>query len=160
MRKNIFVSFLLCFLVAFYSPSAYAESCPSTKTISEIICHHAPLSLGYVDNTEYYVQHYFSEIPFVDDCSVVVSRESTNFNEIGVFHVSNPKDVKTCEKRLREYLKNAKERFKSGVVYDIEQYPKFENARVTVLGQYVIYTILDRAESQTAIKNVKNYLQK
>lgn len=159
MKKFICTFLLLAVLFAFCSYSVLCASSKSAESVSEIIRRQAPEDFGYLDNTEYYMQYYFSELSFVDDACIVACNESTNFNEFGVFHVKSESNIKPCVKVLQSYLQKAKARFKSGIVYDVQEYPKFENAKVTVIGQYVIYTILDSKQSKAALDAVKNFLQ-
>ncbi len=159
MKKTVCFFILIILIVSIIPNAVFASAEASAESISDVIQKAAPTAFGYTDNTEYYMQYHFTSLSFVDDCCVVVCTESTNFNEFGVFHVKSASDAKLCEKQLKRYLKDAKERFQSGVVYDIKEYPKFENAKVTVIGQYVIYTILDSAQSKDAIRAVKQILQ-
>ena len=70
-----------------------------------------------------------------------------------MFYVNDPSAVKKCVTLLERYLCERKDRFEIGVVYDLDEYPKFENATVIVSGQYVVYTILDR-ENICVVKDV------
>lgn len=157
--KKVVCFILLGAMMLLFCQSVLAVPSTNAETVSEIIRKAAPTEFGYLDNTEYYMQYYFPMLSYVDDCCIVTCTESTNFNEFGVFHVKNVSDAKLCEKQLKTYLSNAKERFKSGVVYDINEYPKFENAKVTAIGQYIIYTILDASQSKAAIDAVRQFLQ-
>ena len=122
MKQKIKYIYLFLIFAIFFSFGINASSNVSAETLSEAIRKVAPLEFGYVDNTEYYMQYYFNELSFVDDSCIVVSSESTNFNEFGVFHVTNADEVKRCEELLKTYLKAAKQRFRSGVIYDIDEY--------------------------------------
>lgn len=160
MKKFVFFLPFLLLSSLFLSYCATALSFPSAKDVSEVIRKAVPTEFGYLDNTEYYMQYYFSDLSYVDDSCIVICAESSNFNEFGVFHVKDPSDTKLCEKQVKSYLSEAKERFKSGVIYDIDQYPKFENAKIVTIGSYVIYTILDPSESKRAIEEIKKTLAK
>lgn len=131
----------------------------SAKAISEVIQMALPTEFGYVDNTEYAMKHELSVLTCVNDSHVVVCAEATNFNEFGVFYVENERDVKRCVKQLTEYVARRKAQFQNGVIYDINEYPKFENAKVTAIGRYVIYTILETAQKTAAIQAVEHALQ-
>ena len=45
--------------------------------------------------------------------------------------------------------------FENGIIYDVSEYPKFTGARAERFGNYLIYTILDPRESQSAFEAVK-----
>ena len=85
-----FVVFFL-FTAMCLSNIAYATDLPftSTKTIGRTVEKAIPAEFGYVDNTEYYMNRYFSSLTSVDDSYIVTSAESTNFNEFGIFHLKN-----------------------------------------------------------------------
>ena len=153
------LSLLILLISLLLFPSAFAASDLSAETFSEVIRKAAPVEFGYLDHTEYYMQHFFSDLSYVDDSCIVVCADSTNFNEFGVFHISNKEDVKRCEKSLKRYVSTAREHFKNGVIYDIKEYPKFENARVIVAGDYVIYMILDNEQGAAALSAIKQYLK-
>ena len=158
--KIIIVAIVLAFLLSLsLSPAVSAAPSVSAETVSEQIRKAAPTAFGYVDNTEYYMQYYFHGLLFVDDSCIVISAESTNFNEFGVFHVKNTADAKRCEKQLKAYLSESEARFRSGVVYDIDQYPKFENATVCTIDNFVFYMILEPSQIEVASRAVSNFLK-
>ena len=88
---------LILVLLAF-PHSVFAETNTSAEAVSEVIRKAVPADFGYVDNTEYAMQHDFAELSFVDDSCIVVCAESTNFNEFGVFHTKSEKDARQCER--------------------------------------------------------------
>lgn len=157
--KKIPLSLFMIFLLMLpFSLNVYASSDISAQTVSDTIRECAPLEFGYVDNTEYYMQYFFGGLSFVDDSCIVVSAESTNFNEFGVFHVASAKDVKKCEKILKNYVEASLQRFKNGVMYDVGEYPKFENAAVIAVDDFVIYMILTPDQSAKATQLLQNLL--
>ena len=149
---------LILVLLAF-PHSVFAETNTSAEAVSEVIRKAVPADFGYVDNTEYAMQHDFAELSFVDDSCIVVCAESTNFNEFGVFHTKSEKDARQCERYLRAYLAKRKTQFESGVVYDVAEYPKFENADVFSVGQFVVYAILDVDQLSAAQKAVRGFIK-
>jgi len=157
MKKvSIVVVSMLLFAVLF-CPATHAVV--SADAIAEVISKAVPCDFGYLDNTEYQMQCFFSDLTFVDDSCIMVCSDSTNFNEFGVFHVKNKQDAGLCEKSLKKYLDLSCARFMNGVVYDIEEYPKFKNAKVFIIDDYIIYTILDVSQTEAAIKTAKAFLK-
>lgn len=146
---------LLCFTATacllLCSLAVHAEEI-SAASLSSIIQAEIPVKFGYVDNTEYCMQYELKGLSGIDDSHIVVCADATNFNEIGVFHVESAANAKRCAKQLSEYLKQRNTRFQNGVIYDINEYPKFENAKVTVLGSYIIYTILTPTHTTQALR--------
>ena len=131
----------------------------AANTIAEAISKAIPCDFGYLDNTKYQMQCFFSDMTFVDDSCIMVCSDSKNFNEFGVFHVKNNQEAEKCEKILKNYLDLSCSRFMNGVVYDVEEYPKFKNAKIFVIDDYVIYTILDLPQTQCALQTVKELLK-
>lgn len=152
MKRLFCTLLLLLFLVP--SLPAIAHDSNSAQQISQRIQQAVPTPFGYVDHTSYSMKTYFSDMSFVIDSHIVVCADTTNFNEFGVFLVRDS-DVKLCQTRLKAYLKKRKTAFCNGIVYDIEQYPKFEDAAVYHVGEYVFYTILNKADAQKALGAVK-----
>ena len=154
MKRISFVIVCFC-LVIFLSLSAVAQSSPSSAMISEEIQRAVPVSFGYIDNTQYDFQNYFSQFSFLEDGCIVVCADATNFNEFGVFRVKEYVDVRKFEKILTSYLSKRKNEFCSGVVYDMKQYPKFENARVISIENFVMYMILNDSDCDLAVSAVR-----
>lgn len=156
MRKNVLMIVLVLLLV--FGVEAGAKEF-SSEDISKAIQAVIPTEFGYVDNTEYLMKHKFSLLPGISDSHIVVSADSTNFSEFGVFRVEDTDAAKQCAKLLSKYLNERKAQFQSGVVYNVSEYPKFENAKVTVIKPFVIYTILNTSQSNAALKSIKSILE-
>ena len=145
-------------LMLFSASYANAQSI-SAETLSKAIQSAVPVEFGYVDNTDYLMKREFSSLQNACKSHIVVCADSTNFSEFGVFLVEEAKDVKPCVERLGAYLDKRKEQFKNGIVYNANEYPKFENAKVFTVGQCVVYTILDPVQNATVVQTVKNILK-
>ena len=135
-----------------------AKSVPDARSLNETIQKACPVDFGYVDNTEYYMGSYFSGLENVDDFYIVTCSDSTNFNEIGVFHVKDTGSIPQNTKLLKKYLLKIKKNFESGVVYNTEEYPKFENAKVFSVGDYLIYAVMDKDNVKKAENAAQNYM--
>ena len=155
MKKLSVTAGLILTALLVFAPCVYAQTI-SAERISCEIQNALPTEFGYVDNTEYLMKHEFSSIQGVCDSHIVVCAEATNFSEFGVFYIANEADIKPCVKQLNEYLKKRKMQFQSGVVYNVEEYPKFENAKAVAIGRFVIYTILAPSQRDIAIETAKN----
>lgn len=74
-----------------------------------------------------------------------------NIDEIGVFHVTDPKDVSRVKSILNDYVKAQSMRLKDLLTsYNPGELPKLDEAEVEVCGQYVMYTILSDADTDAA----------
>lgn len=133
---------------------------PDAKMLSETIQKACPVQFGYVDNSHAYMSNHFAELRGIDDFHIVTCADSTNFSEIGVFHVKDAKLISQNQKLLKKYLLKIKQNFENGVVYNVEEYPKFENAKVFSAGEYLVYVVLDKACAQKAEKAVRDLLGK
>lgn len=152
MKRFFCTLILLLFLVS--SLPVIAHASVSAQQVSQKIQQAIPTPFGYVDNTSYSMKTDFEDMSFVIDSHIVICADTTNFNEFGVFLVRES-DVKLCQTRLKAYLEKRRIAFCNGVVYDIEQYPKFEDAAVYRVGAYVFYTILNKTDAQKALDAVK-----
>ena len=156
--KAIFRSLFMIVLVLVLCIPIAASTKIDAKGLNEKIQEVCPAKFGYVDNSEYYMSSYFSGLEDVDDFYIVTCADSTNFNEIGAFHLKSTSHLASNQKLLKKYLAKIKQNFESGVVYNIEEYPKFENAKAFVLGNYLVYVVLDKEASKKAEETVRGLL--
>ncbi len=159
---------LICFIsifaliVTLFPIPAFAESIsfPSAASLGKVIQDAIPTEFGYIENTQYYLKNYFSDLNGVDDCYIATSAASTNFNEFGIFRFQSKKTAKDAKKMFLEYLERRKEEFESGVIYNVDEYPKFQNASVFSAGNYVCYTILTPGDVKKASSAIRNMILK
>lgn len=120
--------------------NAYVES---VEEIEKIFFDNLKSEFGYCDVSDYYRSNYFGGLCGIKECKIYTSNESTNFDEFGIMLFDNEKNAKKAKKTVNNYLANAKEEFRSGIIYNVAEYPKFEAARLELYGNYLIYGILD-----------------
>ncbi len=147
-----FVVLCLCLLTLAASGVCF----PSAKEIGNTMEAAIPTDFGYIDNTDYYLAHELSALSDVDDAYIVTCADSTNFNEFGIFVMKDRSDIKTAKKILQNYLDRRTSEFKNGVIYNIDEYPKFQNASVFSFDRYLCYTILKPADIKKATAAVKS----
>ena len=99
---------------------------------------------GYCDVSEYYKNNYFNSFEGLNACKIYTCNESTNFDELGILEFESDKSANKALRPVKEYLDQAKEEFKCGIIYNVEEYPKFEAARAEVFGNCIVYTILNK----------------
>lgn len=158
MKKFLVISFLFVLL---------APSCQKNYTnymevdeIEHIIITNTDSEFGYCDVSQYHLTSDFNPLSGLIEAKICVSNDSSNFNEYGIFKFSTPDDAQKAVSQIKNYLKKTKKDFESGIIYDIEEYPKFENADTILYGNYVIYTILKKDEKEKIFSEIKNYSKK
>ena len=157
--KNLFRLTLTALALLMLCLPLSAKDLRDAKGVSEALQKAVPTEFGYVDNSEYYMSSYFSTLKDVDDFHIVTCADSTNFSEIGVFHLKDSAHLAHNQKLLKQYLTKIKANFESGVVYNTKEYPKFENAKVFSKGNYLVYVVLNKAEALRAEKALEAAVQ-
>lgn len=155
MKKTLITVFIICVLLASCSRESVDYSFLNTDEIVNDIVENASVEFGYCDVSEYYLQNYFGELVGVEEAKIYACNESSNFNEFGVFKFATAKEAEKGLRFLDSYITAAKKEFENGIIYDVSEYPKFTGARAERFGNYLIYTILDPRESQSAFEAVK-----
>ena len=97
-------------------------------------------------------EDYADYLAKVDEYRILVSENSDmNVDEVGVFLCKTEKDVKAVKGFVENYLAAKTLQLKPLLEsYNAAEMPKLDNATVTVLGRYVVYTILSSADTTTA----------
>ena len=97
-------------------------------------------------------EDYADYLAKVSEYRIVVSENSDmNIDEVGVFLCKTEKDAKAVKSFAENYLA-AKTLQMTPLLksYNPDELPKLDNATVTVMGRYVVYTILSSADTATA----------
>ena len=109
------------------------------------------VSDGYISPSSW-GEDYADYLAKVSEYRIVVSENSDmNIDEVGVFVCKTEKDTKTVKSFAENYLA-AKTLQMTPLLksYNPDELPKLDNATVTVMGRYVVYTILGSADTTTA----------
>ena len=122
--------------------NAHVSNSVVTSDIEDIFYQNLNSDIGYCDVSEYYRDNYFSDVLNIEECKIYTSNDSTNFDEFGIFRFTNEGDARRASDTIKNYLNNSKYEFENGIIYNIQEYPKFQNADVKIYGKYLIYTIL------------------
>ena len=128
--------------------------------ISEIFQKNAPSDFGYCDVSDYFKSDFISKYEGLVDCRVLKCNESTNFNEFGIFEFKNSQSARAAEDDLKRYLDECKRKFKNGIIYDVAEYPKFQNAVCKRFDQFLVYSILTREDSSRVLLELENISNK
>ena len=105
-------------------------------------------------------EDYADYLAKVEAYRILVSENSDmNVDEVGVFLCKTEKDVKAVKSFAENYLAAKTLQLKPLLEsYNPDELPKLDNATVTVMGRYVIYTILSSADTATAGSAAKGAL--
>lgn len=148
MKKFLFLFFVFIFSFAGCSSTHESNNNINIESIENAFTKHLYSEIGYCDVSEYYVLNYFSQLPAFVGCRIITSNDSTNFDEYGIFEFQTQSEAKKSVNILKNYLSKSKAEFQGGIVYNVNEYPKFENATVKRFDKYVVYTILSPEKSK------------
>ena len=152
IRISALLLVLLLTLAVFAGCSGdrYKDDCPA-EVITSSIVKEIPVSAGYLSYGSDFMQFYLTDaVTPVDDYSVVYSSAADNYNEIGILHVKDKKDLETVENAVSAYLAEFRSTYEQQAqLYDKTEQEKLEDASYTVYGKYVVYMILTDADQKT-----------
>ncbi len=118
-----------------------------------------PNDEGYVSVDSDYFEFNFEALPAFKEADIfIASNSSANLNEVGIFHFSSAEDAKSGEQSIKNYLVSKDESFRNSINYTPDEYPKIENAKTKVIGNYVVYTILTTEDSAKVIDAIEAQL--
>lgn len=106
-------------------------------------------------------EDYADYMKLVTEYRIFVSSNSDmNVDEVGVFRTESSKDAAKIKSFVEEYLK-AKKLHMTPLLesYNQAELPKLECAEITVCGNYVLYTILNAADTTKAHSAFESELQ-
>lgn len=112
-------------------------------------------------NASAFGEDYRKLIDACEDWSIMIADDQNkNIDQIGVFHVRDASDVKTCRKIIEEYVESQK-LYLSDLLdsYNPGEKPKLDNAKVTVCGNYILYTILTSDDTKSVQKAFEDLLK-
>lgn len=86
-----------------------------------------------------------------DHCIIVSEKSDVNIDEVGVFHVKDSAKVDELKTIVETYVEGQTLRFRDLLIsYNPDELPKLDEATVTVCGNYIYYSILSEARTETA----------
>ena len=154
------LAMLLVSSILFVGCSAkYKDDCPA-EVISTAIAKELPVSSGYLPYDSDFMQFYLTDaVKPVNDYSVIYASAANDYNEIGVLHVKDKKDLDTVEDAVKAYLDDFRSTYEQQAeLYDATEQAKLEDASYRVYGNYVVYMILTDADQKTCDTVVKKLL--
>lgn len=105
-------------------------------------------------------EDYATQLEKVKEYRILVSEESdVNIDEVGVFLCRSPGDIQSIRSFVQAYLSTKALQQKPLLEsYNPGELPKLDNAKVQVVGLYVVYTILSTSDTATADTALKTAL--
>lgn len=82
---------------------------------------------------------------------------SSSLDEFGVFRANDEAAATAVETALNAYITRRNEEWTG--MYNVDEYPKLEDAKVQRYGMYVVYIILDASERTAAFAAVEQLLK-
>ncbi len=119
----------------------------------------APDAMAFSDEGRISAEH-LSDVDFEITQSVAAysSSVSTSLNEIVIVQAKTAEDVATLNTQVEASVSNMKEIRTTYADYLPEEYEKVENTKITQVGNYIMYTVLDSEMEAAAISAMKNVL--
>ena len=142
------------------SDSQYKDDV-SIDSLSSAIINAVPEENGYTTMGNDYISLEFSGATDITENTsaycVVASTTSSNVNEFGIFHVNG--DKTKVKDAVQSYVDQQTGKLRSMLeMYSADELSKLDEAKVTVYGNYVIYTIFSKDQTDLALKAVSDLL--
>lgn len=102
-----------------------------------------------------YLADYFSAPDYIQNAVILRADIGNDLDEVGFFHVQDG-NADAMRALVSDYLARSYEQNKTWYdSYIPHQTPKLRDARVTVIGNYVFYTILDADDREDVIEAIE-----
>lgn len=158
--KKTFLTLVSLLLVAslFSCGASYKDDVP-LSVISAALEAKISHASNLVDADEDYI-YYFLELDSskLSEYTVRIPSGSASIDEYGLFHVKESADKDAVLAQLEAYIENRRVTWDTR--YDQSEADKVKNAKVTVFGNYLLYTILSDAEAGEVIAAFKEQVEK
>ena len=138
----------MCLILTACQSKANINKTIEISDIEDVFSENLSSDIGYCDVSIYYRDNYFSDIIDIEECKIYTSNDSTNFDEFGIFRFTDENSARKARGIIKQYLNSCRNEFENGIIYNIQEYPKFQNADVKLYGKYLIYTILSPEKSE------------
>ncbi len=160
MKKFLFLSLavvMILTLVTACGGDKYRDDLTSAQVMDQIKTV-IPSEEGYRQVSEGYIsasmwgENYTALLDNTTDHCIIVSEKSdVNIDEVGVFHVKDSAKVDELKTIVETYVEGQTLRFRDLLIsYNPDELPKLDEATVIVCGNYIYYSILFEARTETA----------
>ena len=152
------LALVLTFSLSACAKGSVADDVPLSSLVSrtrEVLA--SDMTYSEVDVS--YLADYFSAPDYIQNAVILRADIGNDLDEVGFFHVQDG-NADAMRALVSDYLARSYEQNKSWYdSYIPHQTPKLRDARVTVIGNYVFYTILDADDREDVIEAIKAELK-
>ena len=166
MTKRILslaLALLLTFSLAACGKTVAYRDDVSVDELSAIVSALIPTEGGYDMSGEDFLKYYFDfdHRHTIDGYAIAASAASSDVNEYGILHLSDPEQVSTVDELAQVYVENQRDFLSTFLnTYNAAEMAKLEQMQVHVFGNYVVYTILSEADTQAVMNAIEEKLTK
>ena len=163
MKTILRFTSLLCLL----SGALFLTSCRnrnysdtvSCRTLSEAAMQVIPVQNGYAEFDTSHIRYNFENTTLHNDSCIIYSADTQDINEIGIFRVESTENIDGLVALAEDYISDMQKNQRAFIEsYAPEETKKLDSARIYVLGNYVIYTILSPSDRDAAINKIEALL--
>ena len=157
------------FCVLLLASAIFLSSCANKDYADDVKCANIIASVEEIlpDTQEYevfgeeHIKYNFENARAQDDACILYSADSTDINEIGIFHAPSEGLVASLAEDVENYLQNMRTDQRAFIEsYAPNEISKLDGSRIYVFGNYVVYTILPTNERDAAIEEIEGLLLK
>ncbi len=165
MKKiTLIAALLLCFAMTLTACNSY-KSDVAVLDLSSAVLNSVGTQGGFTAMDNDYVSLEFAKPDVisanVDQWTICASTSSQTVDEYGIFRVKEGGDVNAVKAEVESYVQAMQVKLEVYLdMYDPAEKTKLENAQVTVFGNYVVYTMLDDADTTAGTSAIKDALSK
>ena len=163
-KATSYILLLSVLLWAVFLPSCAAREYKGSQTCAELAWGAAsaiPSSKGYSAYGDDHIKYEFGNTELYNDCCIIYSNETEDVNEIGVFHMPDADSAKEFAKIAENYIFNMREDQRAFIEsYAPNEVPKLDGARIYILGNYVVYTVLSAKDRDKVMESIESQLGK
>ena len=115
---------------------------------------------GYAVYGSDHIKYSFKNTDMHDDCCIIYSIDRNDINEIGIFHARTAEGAEALAELAQDYLTDMQQNQRTFIEsYAPQEITKLDGARIYVLGNYVIYTILSAKDRDVVMQSIEDILQ-
>ena len=133
----------------------------SVDELSAAVAALIPVEGGYDMSGEDFLKFYFDfdHRHTIDGYAIAASAASSDVNEYGIIHLSDPEQVATVEELAQVYVENQRDFLSTFLnTYNAAEMAKLDEMQVRVFGNYVVYTILSANDTAAVMNAIEEKL--